>query len=210
MDILPIDRSNPNPAILTEAVRVLKAGGIVAHPTDTCYGLAADIRNPDAIKKVFAIKQIPLPRSISIIVNSLDEAERFAVIDEETRLLAEKFLPGALTLVVPQRPYRWALPSTNESIGIRIPNCAVSRALAKELGAPITTTSANITGQEPSFSGKEVMGYFEQAIEKPDLLLNAGELSSTVPSTVIRINDAVTLLREGAIPWEQIQRALNH
>jgi len=201
MKIIQIDPKGPEKKAIAEAAEIIRSGGVVAHPTDTCYGLAADVGNEDAVRKVYAIKQIESDRPLSVMVASLEQAEEIGMFNDDAKRLAEKFFPGPLTLVVPRTP-------TNETIGIRIPDCKVSEALIEACNSPLTTTSANRTGHPNPFSAKDVVRYFENQDVQPDLLLDGGPIESNTASTVVKVIEKPQLLREGTLSWKSIVQAL--
>ena len=132
-----------------EAVEHLRAGRIVAVPTDTVYGIAADMALPDAIERLFAAKQRPPDKAIAVLLADVDQADELGRLDPAARLLGERFWPGALTLVLPILRgvvLPEALAADASSIGVRVPDHDAPRALARALG-PLPTTSANRSGE---------------------------------------------------------------
>lgn len=256
MNILKIDISTPDIETLRKAVQVLRSGNVIAHPTDTCYGLACDATNEAAVEKVLAIKHIKESRGLSVMVTSIEQAEEIGEFSEIALQLAKKFLPGPLTLVVPYkhnsklqisndvlsyaRLQNCLLPfdsaqgdrqtskrktttetindqstaasthdsqlTTHAQIGIRIPNCSISNKLVELTCRPLITTSANITGQDNPYSVETIIQSFEHEEHKPDLILDGSILQPTPPSTVVRVTETVELIREGAIPWSDVQK----
>ena len=135
--------------LLEEALSCLLAGEVVALPTDTLYGLAADVRNELALQRVFDIKGRPPDLALPVLVASWEQVSVVAeVVDEGIRELASAFWPGSLTLVLPREPHLSALvTSGRETVAVRMPDHWVPLNLAGRLGAPITGTSANKSGQ---------------------------------------------------------------
>ncbi len=193
MKTLPCPITGKCKDAIAEAVQILREGGIVAHPTDTCYGLAVDITNKDALKQLYEVKGMPTEKPVSILVGSLEEAQKYGEFCDLALRLAEEFWPGPLTLVVPRKK---ALPGfmnpDAEEIGLRVIDNPVSEALIKGLGGPVTTTSANAHGRATPFSVKDIT-------TKPDLVVDVGWLERhEKPSTVLLVkDDQATTLRQG-------------
>lgn len=171
----------------------MRLGKVIAHPTDTCYGLAVDIHSEKGLKKLYSLKKMPSDKPVSILVKSLTEAHYYGEFCELSERMAMEFWPGPLTLVVPRKS---GLPdflnSGEELIGLRVIDEPVSLALLEELGGPITTTSANLHGEKTPFSVTDLT-------VEPDLVLDVGYLRKhEKPSTVIKVVDnKATTLRHG-------------
>ena len=187
MKILYIDKNNPDKNILNNAKDALKAGKTVVYPTDTCLGIAANVFREDAVENVFLLKQRPREKPMSVIFPSLGEAEKYVEIDDFSREIMNKRLPGPFTFVLRKKDSFPGFFSESEFLGIRIPNDEISLFLAKDF--PITTTSANVSGDKPSYSLSETK-------VKADIFLDAGTLKPNPPSTVIKIhNKKIEVLR---------------
>ena len=140
---------NDDAAGRAQAVEVLRDGGIVALPTDTVYGIAVALSTPGGLERLFAAKRRPPDKGIVLLLESAAQAAAAGVMTPAATALAEVCWPGGVTLVVPQRPdVPWpsALTGGAATIGLRVPDHEVPRALARELG-PLPTTSANVSGQ---------------------------------------------------------------
>lgn len=199
---------------LQEAIKVLKSGGIVAHPTDTCYGFAAMIFSKKAIVKLYRLKKMSKKKPVSILVSSIREAKKYGVWNKTAEALARKFWPGAFTLVVKRKESlpNFLNPGT-ETIGIRISADRFSKSLVKRLASPVTTTSANITGLRTPYSVKEIIRQFKNQKMKSDLIINGGALSrKNPPSSVIDVVwKTLRVIREGKIPMSKaMQRPLKN
>jgi len=200
--------------IIALAVKALKKGKAVAYPTDTCYGLAVDAGNVMAIKKLYQIKGRDFNKPVHVVLPSLAYAKRIACWNNAAGRLAKKFWPGALTIVLPVEARRGVplhrLTSNTGSLGLRIPKNKIAQDLAKNLGRPITATSANVSGQADCYSADEIIGQFRKQKYKPDIIINAGKLPKRKPSTLVRIfDDVVKILRQGPISEKQIKSLLN-
>lgn len=186
-----------------EAARILSRGGVVAFPTDTVYGLGADIHNQSAIDRVYEIKgrpkDAPLPvliADISHLSDVVDHPEPFAL------HLAELAWPGGITLVLATS---LPLPSAvlqDGCVGVRVPDDPFCLRLLNAFGGPITGTSANRSGSPPAINAKQVKAQLGDAV---DYVLDIGESQQKKPSTVVRIRgERVEVLREGVVPTAAI------
>ncbi len=203
--------------IIHACVAALKQGKVVAYPTDTSYGLAADATNTAAIKKLYKIKERQSTKPVHIVVPSVAYAKTIARWNSAAGKLAKKFWPGALTLVLPVAarrgvPSRQLSAGTN-SIGLRMPNNQIAMDLAKFLKQPITATSANpslhLSGGYDSYSANDIVTQFGNKKFKPDIIIDAGKLPKNKPSTVLRVKDRmVEILRPGPISEKQIIKIL--
>lgn len=188
------------------AAGVLRAGGIVLYPTDTIYGLGADAFSDDAVSRVYAIKGRDERKPIHCIVADFREAEKYAEFNDAAVLLARAFWPGALTLVLNKKVRIDAgIGNGIDTIGIRVPDHDFCLALAKEFGKPFTTTSANVSGMETLATTGGVLEQIGEARGAIDLVVGAGELPPSAPSTIVDIcSESPVILREGAIPAGEI------
>jgi L-threonylcarbamoyladenylate synthase len=181
------------------AAAVLRAGGLVAMPTDTVYGVGVRLEARDGLARLFAAKDRALDRAIVLLVSDLEQAAGVGVLTPAARLLAERFWPGGLTLVLAQAPEAVlpdALTAGNSTIGVRLPDHECPRALARELG-PLPVTSANRSGQPDARDAGDVLAQLGGRIE---LVLDGGAARGGVPSTVVDCSGELPrLLREGAI-----------
>lgn len=186
---------------ISKAVEVLRRGGVIIYPTDTLYGLGADATNEEAIEKIYAIKGRDENKPIHVIVGDCDMAEEYVELNKEARILAQKFLPGPLTLVLKKKNTTPSLlTGGRKTLGVRIPNNTFCRELARRFGKPITTTSANKSGEEPSQSIEGILKQLGEEKNTIDLALNMGEVKNTTPSTVVDVSKGeINILREGAI-----------
>ena len=196
-------------AARAEAVEVLRAGGIVAVPTDTVYGIAANMALPDAIERLFAAKRRPPERAVAVLLADVDQASSLGVMDAAARLLGERFWPGGLTLVLHVKPgvvLPRVLAAGTPTIGVRVPAHDAPRALARALG-PLPTTSANVSGEPDARDASEIAERLGDAVA---LVLDGGPIGGGPASTVVDCTrDLPTVLREGAIPAADIAMALH-
>jgi L-threonylcarbamoyladenylate synthase len=182
-----------------EAVAILRAGGLVAMPTDTVYGLGVALGAEDGLKRLFSAKDRPLDRAIVLLAADLEQAGSVGVLSPAARALAARFWPGALTLVLPQTPGAGLptdLTAGLSTIGIRVPDHESPRALARALG-PLPVTSANLSGAQDARDAAAVMA---QLGDRIDLILDGGPTRGGVPSTIVDCSGELPrVLREGAI-----------
>lgn len=188
-----------------KAAKILKKGGIVLFPTDTLYGLAVDVTNPKALQRLRDLKGREKKKPISVIVSEVEAISTYAVMDDTAHVLAERFLPGALTLVLQARSMIPQEVTLNGSIGIRVPDDAFCLALARTFGKPYTATSANKSGRETPATVSEVIAQFGHVANEIALAIDDGDRKGRTASTVVTTVDGVPyVLREGAIPREVI------
>ena len=190
---------------IEQAINILKRGGIVAFPTDTVYGLAASSVDDHAVARVYEAKRRPRHLALPLLLSHVSQIESVAQsVPEIARRLAEHFLPGALTLVLYKAPSVSTLVTgEGEKVALRVPNHPVPIALIQGLAAPITGTSANITGGPSLLTAEEVR---QQMGDSVDLVID-GECPGGMDSTVLDLTgETLKILREGAISREKIER----
>ena len=190
------------------AIEVLRAGGLVVMPTDTVYGLGVALEAKDALVRLFAAKDRPLDRAIVLLASDLEQAASVGVFSAAARLLAARFWPGGLTLVLPQAAES-RLPAEltggAATIGVRIPGHESPRELARALG-PLPVTSANLSGQPEAQDAPEVLAQLGPRI---DLVLDGGRARGAVPSTVVDCSGELPrILRAGAISTADLAAVL--
>ena len=189
-----------------EAARVLADGGVVAYPTDTVYGLGADILNPEAIERVFEIKGRPADAPLPVLLSGVEQLA--TVVDSPPKAayeLAERFWPGALTLVMRTSVSLPAALLREGRVAVRVPDDPMCIRLIESLGRPITGTSANKPGCPTATTGDEVRAQLGDTV---DYILDAGRSGGGLPSTVVEVDEAgLRILREGAIPAEDVLAA---
>ena len=206
MQIIRINFEKADRKIIKQAAAVIKNGGTIIYPTDTVYGIGANALDKKAIEKVFKIKQRQKNKRLSIIVKDIKMAKKFACVNSETEKILNKILPGAVTVILPKKEISLKKLAGNfNSIGIRIPDCEITKLLFTELKIPFTATSANISGNHASGKIQEVIKQFQNKKNKPDLILDAGNLPKSKPSTVIDLTlPKPKILRNGQISEKEI------
>lgn len=184
-----------------DAVARLRAGDVVVYPTETAYALGADATDRNAVAKVFSLKGRPAGKALPVIVASVAMAERYCRFSEAAERLARRHWPGPLTLVLPARRRRFPshLLGPSHTVGVRVSARREARALSRELGRPIVATSANVSGDVPAYTVREVERAFGAASEVVYFLAR-GTLRRRRPSTVARLSgDHLTVLRQGSV-----------
>lgn len=170
-----------------EFVKVIQAGGIVMHPTETCYGLAVDVFNEEALVKLHTLKKMSFNKPVSVIVASIDDAKRWGEVNEEAFGLMKKFWPGPYTFIVNRLS---ALPpffnKGIEKVGFRNPPIESLLKIVEKIGHPITTTSANISGKPHVYEVEPFLAQLrEERIKMElDLILDGGMLEINEPSSI--------------------------
>jgi len=189
------------------AIELLKDGGIVAFPTDTVYGLGANPLNESAVRRIYAAKQRACNQPLPLLLADKSDLLKIArVIPAITWKLAERFLPGGLTLVLLKS--RWVpdiVTAGSDSVAVRIPNHPVPIALINGLGMPLVGTSANKSG-EPS--PKTAADVHKQIGDKVDLIIDGGKCMEGIDSTVLDLcGQFPRIIREGAVSRTEIAEA---
>ncbi|TRZ77128.1 MAG: threonylcarbamoyl-AMP synthase [Deltaproteobacteria bacterium] len=203
-EVLKIDRQRPDESVIAEASSILRAGGVVAYPTETFYGLGADGQIEDAIKKIFLIKGRNFKNPISVIIGNANDVRGLVEeIPEFALHLMEKFWPGALTIIFKaSSDVSPLLTAGTGKIGIRLSSHPVATALANKLGHPITATSANLSGKHECTSADEVIQGIGDQI---DAVMDGGQTPGGSGSTIIDVTtDPPVILREGIIPKHKL------
>jgi len=181
---------------------------IVAVPTDTVYGIAADLALPDAIERLFAAKRRPPEKAVAVLLADMAQAETLGEMTPHARVLGERFWPGGLTLVLPVRPdavLPRVLAAGAPTIGVRVPDHDAPRAIARSLG-PLPATSANVSGEVDARDAQEIAARLGDAIA---LVIDGGPIHGGPASTVVDCTwDLPVIRREGAIPAELIVEEL--
>lgn len=201
-------KNNLNYDNLKEPAQIIKKGGIVIFPTETVYGIGTNGLDENAIKKLYEVKQRPLNKPISLLVNNIEMVEKIAKnITEVEYKLMERFFPGPLTIILEKRDIvPDILTSNTNTIGIRMPSGEIAKKLIEFAGVPIATSSSNISGKPSGTNITDIKKDFEG---KVDCFIDNGESELGIPSTVIRIIDNIPhILRQGAISEEEIRKVI--
>jgi L-threonylcarbamoyladenylate synthase len=203
-----VEADRPDPRALARAAAILRAGGVVAYPTDTLYGLAANPASAAAMAQLYRIKGRPVDLAIPLIASGIGQIESAGgVLGDASRRLAARFWPGPLTLVMPAWPGLDARVHAGlGSVAVRVPAHPVARLFAEACGSPITSTSANRSGQPAPMDPAAVRLAFEGEL---DALIDAGPSPGGAPSTIVDAGGiAPRLIRAGAVPWDRVLECL--
>ena len=201
-----VDPSSCTPADLLPAVEWLHAGGVVAYPTDTLYGLAVDPASETAVRALFQLKGRQTSAALPLIAGSRAQVEAWCGLSAQGRRLADQFWPGPLSLICDApKSVVPAVHAGRRTVAIRVPAHSVARALAVAWGGPITATSANRTGARPA----QIVADLEAIRDDRLLVIDAGDTAGGPPSTIVdaRVTPAV-LVRDGAIAWDRVLHSL--
>ncbi len=193
--ILELNADHPEPRKIRRAVEALEAGEVIAYPTDTVYGLGCDLMNKKAIDRLYAIKQMDRSHQLAFICHDLSDIARYAVVENHQYRVLKRYLPGPYCFILEAtREVPKLVQSKKKTVGIRVPNHEVIRAIARELGRPIISTTAQKSGEEPHVDPHEI----ELAFRGLGLTLDAGG-GGVVPTTIIDLVEVPpVVIREGA------------
>ncbi len=206
-----VDAANPDQRILLSAATIIRQGGVVAHPTETVYGLAADPFSAEAVASLEAIKQRLAPRPLILLIAQASNAYDVARLSGPPRqwydTLTRAFWPGPLTLVLPvKRRLRCPALAGGETVAVRVSSHPIALRLTQTVGRPITSTSANVTGGAPAVVAQDIDPALAQRL---GLILDGGETRGVPASTILDLTrQRPTLLRAGAVGAEEITRVL--
>ena len=194
---------------IRHAAEALARGDIVAFPTETVYGLGANALDARAVAKVFAAKERPRFNPLIVHVPGLGEAEKYAVVTDTARMLAQAFWPGPLSLVLKKRPASGIVDLVSaglETIALRAPAHPVAQALLAAVQLPIAAPSANRSGRISPTTAAHVEAEFD---DRPAMILDGGPCPLGIESTVVAVlGDPPALLRPGALAREAIELVL--
>lgn len=198
--LLQINPDHPEPRKVRRAVEALQAGEVIGYPTDTVYGLGCDFSNKKALDRLYQIKGMDRSHALSFICPDLAEIAKYAIVDNQTYRVLRRFLPGPYCFILEAtREVPRIIQSKRKTIGIRIPNHEVTRALVTELGRPIISTTAQRAGADPHVDPNEIDDDFKGL----GLVIDAGA-GGLVPTTVIDLTvQPPEIVREGAGPIDE-------
>lgn len=193
---------------IEKAAQALKNGGIVVFPTETVYGIGADILKEEAIKKLYQAKRRPLTQKISILVGSLEMLEEVTeMVTEVEQKLINHFFPGPLTLILHKKKIVPNILTNNEDIvGFRMPENEIALQLINKVGNPIATSSANRAGEPSGIDLASIKDVFQEEV---DFYINGGKSKIGIGSTIVQvIKEVPHIIREGTITKEDIEKVL--
>jgi len=190
------------------AAEAIKEGKLVVYPTETVYGIAADIFNQKAVKDLYLTKNRPFDMPLSVAVADKDMVENIAVMTRKVEKLIDAFLPGPLTIITKKDPsVSNIVTSMSQKVGIRIPDNKVALELIRQSEVPIIATSANLHSHPDAVRVEDAIRDFGDSVP---YYLDAGACTLGKPSTIVWImDDEVEIIRQGAITKQQIEDVLN-
>ncbi|MDR6195527.1 L-threonylcarbamoyladenylate synthase [Siphonobacter sp. SORGH_AS_0500] len=203
-ELISIHPVNPEPRKIARVLEVLRQGGIVIYPTDTVYGMGGDIHNARTVERIAQVKGIkPEKSDFSIICNDLSHITDYAKVSDLAFKTMKKILPGPYTFVLPaSNKLPRSLNPRKKTIGIRVPDHAITREIVSQLGNPIITTSIKLEDDfmEYPTDPEEI---FHQFQHKVDLIIDGGP-GGLIPSTILdATSDDIEIIREGLGEWEE-------
>ncbi len=192
--ILSVNADHPEPRKIRRAVDALEAGEVIAYPTDTVYGLGCDLMNKKAVDRLYAIKRMDRAHQLAFICPDLGDIARYAVVENAQYRILRHYLPGPYCFILTAtREVPKLIQSKRKTVGIRIPNSEVIRAITRELGRPVISTTAQRSGEDPHVDPHEI----DVAFPGLALVLDGGG-GGMVPTTVIDITAVPpVVVREG-------------
>jgi L-threonylcarbamoyladenylate synthase len=206
--VFEVDSSRPAEAAeaMEAATAALRAGGLVIFPTETVYGIASRPDDPEATARLFAAKRRPAALNLPVLASSAEEAMELVEANEAARRLADAFWPGPLTMVLPRaaRSREWPLGDEAGTVGVRVPDHALSLALLERAG-PLAATSANLSGTAPLNDRAALQQAFGEAVAVYIVARAGTESRAEVSSTVVDLTgEDLRVLREGPIPASRL------
>jgi tRNA threonylcarbamoyl adenosine modification protein (Sua5/YciO/YrdC/YwlC family) len=198
--LLSINPDHPEPRKIRRAVDALSDGGVIAYPTDTVYGLGCDLTSKHAVERLYSIKGMDRSHPLAFVCHDLSDIARYAIVDNQVYRVLRRFLPGPYTFILEAtRDVPKLVQMRRKHVGIRVPACEATRALARELGRPIISTTAARSGEQPYVDPHEIDDTFHGLA----MVLDGG-VGGLVPTTVIDLTkQPPEIVREGAGPVEE-------
>ncbi len=194
--LITINPETPQKRLIQRVVERLREGGVIAYPTDTTYGIGCDIFNKRAVKKIYQIKQRDLRKPFSFICADLSDAANYAQVSNFAFRIMKRHLPGPYTFVLEaSRIVPESLVTKQKTVGIRIPECPIALEIVRELGHPLVTTSANVSGAETYHDASEIEDTLGRQL---DYVADGGILRGDPSSVVSLVGDKLEVLREGS------------
>jgi len=209
-EILKIHAEQPEASLVKYVCEQIQAGKVLGMPTDTFYGLAADPFNLRAVERVYEIKSRLKHKPLSLLIEDVDQAEEFArPLFDDFHLLARRFWPGPLTMIVPAASHLPLKVTANTgNVALRVPAAEIPLAVVRAAKIPITATSANLSGAVECTTAEQVR---DQLQDRISLIVDGGKSPRSIASTIVHFKEdgSWQILREGAIPAKEINEALS-
>jgi tRNA threonylcarbamoyl adenosine modification protein (Sua5/YciO/YrdC/YwlC family) len=200
--LLSINPDHPEPRKIRRAVDALENGGVIAYPTDTVYGLGCDLTSKHGVERLYSIKGMDRSHPLAFVCPDLSDIARYAIVDNQVYRVLRRFLPGPYTFILQAtREVPKLVQMRRKQVGIRVPACEATRALARELGRPIISTTAARPGEDPYVDPHEIDASFHGLA----MVLDAGG-GGMIPTTVIDLTKSPPeIVREGAGSVEEFR-----
>jgi tRNA threonylcarbamoyl adenosine modification protein (Sua5/YciO/YrdC/YwlC family) len=199
--LLNINPQHPQGRLIAQVVALLEQGGVIAYPTDTTYGIGCSIFSKKGVERIYQIKQRERKKPFSFICAGISDVTRYARVNNYAFKLLKRHLPGPYTFVLQATAVVPDLLVTKQkTVGIRMPDNRICQAIVEQLGHPIITTSANLSGEEPIGDPLEV---FRMMGRQLDAVIDGGVLTADVSSVVSLLDDMPVVLRRGVgeVSW---------
>ena len=202
VELQSVEYYTPHRKQILHAVKVLQNGGVIVYPTDTIYGLAADIMNKEAVNRIFKIKKVSKQKLLSLICGDIQEVSNWAHVSNHAYRVMKKVLPGAYTFILPaSKEVPKSILEKRKTVGIRIPDCAVSMALVEVLGRPMLSTAVPKGADDYFTDPNDIAEMYKYDL---DLVLDGG-IMPMAPSTVVDFTqEPPQILREGSGDVDQL------
>ena len=199
--------ADDHPGAIQEAAKALAKGLLIVFPTDTLYGVGADLQNPEALMRIYQAKVRPLEKGLPILVAKKDDLNQVvSQIPDDAVPLIEKFWPGPLTLILPKQSDLPAILSPNEGIAVRMPDNDIALKVISAAGGAVAVSSANMSGESPSCNAGQALKALGGLVS---LIIDSGTVPIGRASTVVDcLGSPPRLLRQGPIPFDHITNSL--
>jgi L-threonylcarbamoyladenylate synthase len=203
MENISVSNNRLSKKAVKKIVTLLKTGGVIIYPTETAYAIGGDARNKDVIKKIYKIKKRSTKLPLPVIVGDLEQAKKYAIFNPISLTLAKKYWPGALTLILKRKKeIPAALTVGKKTIALRVSGNPIARAIAKGLGGPIISTSANDSMKKECYSVRAIQKQIPSLNKKIEITVDAGKLPQVKPSTIVKAtSNKIMLLRRGSLTF---------
>lgn len=200
--VIEVSQRAPEPRKIRRAAEAVRAGKVIAYPTDTCYGLGCDLFNKKAIDRLCRIKRISRAHPLSFVCRNIADIARYAMLHDYEYRIVKRFLPGPYCFVLnASKEVPKGVQSARKQVGVRVPDHPTARAIVEELGGPIISSTAVLPGGLPEVDPLEIDAKFSGL----ELVLDGGP-GGTLPTTVVDLSgDHPTIIREGAGPVAPFQ-----
>ena len=189
--MLKVTKENYSPII-----KIAQEGGLIAFPTETVYGFGVIYNNKEAYDRLIEVKRRPPEKPFTMMLGNKDDIAKYAYVDERAKVIIDKFVPGEITLILKAKEDLPSYVISKEGmVGIRVPDDKFVQEMITKIGVPLLVPSANRSGEKPLNKDEEVALMFENEIDAVVM----GESTSTIPSTIVLIDENVSIIREGRL-----------